>query len=44
MVERLNQGMTVDDVVHAIDHPAELFDVPWMAENYRRRERPIDRP
>ncbi|MFF2160096.1 hypothetical protein ACFVWP_05100 [Streptomyces sp. NPDC058175] len=34
VVERLNQGMTVDDVVHDIDYPAELLDVPWMAENH----------
>ncbi|MFD5118351.1 hypothetical protein [Streptomyces sp. NPDC058385] len=44
VVERLNQGMTVDDVVHDFDFPAELFDVPWRAENYGRRERPSARP
>ncbi|MFE6752586.1 alkyl sulfatase dimerization domain-containing protein [Streptomyces sp. NPDC057684] len=38
VVERLNQGMTVDDVVHDIEYPAELFDVPWMAENYGHRD------
>ncbi|MGW4387739.1 hypothetical protein [Streptomyces sp. NPDC004685] len=44
VVERLNQGMTVDDVVRNTDIPAELFDVPWRAENYGRRERPSARP
>jgi alkyl sulfatase BDS1-like metallo-beta-lactamase superfamily hydrolase len=38
VVERLNQGMDVDDIVHDIDYPAELFDVPWMCENYGHRD------
>ncbi|MFC6063879.1 alkyl sulfatase dimerization domain-containing protein [Streptomyces ochraceiscleroticus] len=38
VVERLNRGMGVDDLVHDIDYPAELFDVPWMRENYGHRE------
>ncbi|MDQ8703586.1 alkyl sulfatase dimerization domain-containing protein [Streptomyces sp. LHD-70] len=38
VVERLNQGRGVDDIVHDLDYPAELFDVPWMRENYGHRE------
>ncbi|MGI5472853.1 alkyl sulfatase dimerization domain-containing protein [Streptomyces sp. CA-132043] len=38
VVDRLNQGMGVDDILHDIDYPAELFEVPWMRENYGHRE------
>lgn len=38
VVERLNRGMNVDDIVHDIDYPANLFDVPWMRENYGHRD------
>ena len=38
VVDRLNEGMGVDDIVHDIDYPAELFDVPWMRENYGHRD------
>ncbi|MDI3386236.1 alkyl sulfatase dimerization domain-containing protein [Streptomyces sp. B-S-A8] len=38
VVDRLNAGRGVDDIVHDLDYPAELFDVPWMRENYGHRE------
>lgn len=38
VIERLNQGMGADDIVHDIDYPAELFDVPWMRQNYGHRD------
>ncbi|NBE52544.1 alkyl sulfatase dimerization domain-containing protein [Streptomyces boluensis] len=38
VVERLNRGMRVDDLVHDIDYPAQLFGVPWMAQNYGHRD------
>ncbi|MDA3623950.1 MBL fold metallo-hydrolase [Saccharopolyspora sp. WRP15-2] len=38
VVERLNRGMGVDDIVHDVKYPAELFDVPWMRENYGHRD------
>lgn len=33
-VERLNRGMTVEEILHDITYPPELFDVPWMAAAY----------
>ncbi|WP_020663064.1 alkyl sulfatase dimerization domain-containing protein [Amycolatopsis benzoatilytica] len=38
VVDRLNDGRCADDIVHDLDYPAELFDVPWMRENYGHRE------
>lgn len=38
VVDRLNQGMHVDDIVHDVEYPPELFDVPWMRENYGHRD------
>lgn len=38
VVERLNKGMGVDDIVHDIDYPTELFDVPWMKQAYGHRD------
>lgn len=38
VVDRLNEGKGADDIVHELDYPAELFDVPWMRENYGHRE------
>lgn len=38
VVDRLNRGMGVDDIVHDLDYPAALFDVPWMRENYGHRD------
>ncbi|MEV6702644.1 alkyl sulfatase dimerization domain-containing protein [Streptomyces sp. NPDC051453] len=33
-VERLNRGMTVEQILHDITYPPELFDVPWMTASY----------
>ncbi|WP_432181563.1 alkyl sulfatase dimerization domain-containing protein [Streptomyces sp. NBC_00063] len=33
-VERLNQGMNAEQILHDITYPPELFDVPWMAASY----------
>lgn len=38
VVERLNRGMAVGDILHDLDHPAELFDTPWMRETYGHRD------
>ncbi|MET8468553.1 alkyl sulfatase dimerization domain-containing protein [Streptomyces sp. NPDC006422] len=38
VVERLNEGRCADDIVHDLDYPPELFDVPWMRETYGHRE------
>ncbi|MFP6639031.1 MAG: alkyl sulfatase dimerization domain-containing protein [Myxococcota bacterium] len=34
VVERMNQGMGVVEIVHDIEFPSELFDVPWMKPLY----------
>jgi len=34
VVERLNRGMGVLEIVHDLDYPAELFDQPWMRPLY----------
>lgn len=38
VVERLNRGMVADEIIHNIEYPTELFDVPWMRENYGHRD------
>ncbi|WP_425825775.1 alkyl sulfatase dimerization domain-containing protein [Streptomyces fractus] len=38
VVELFNQGRYVDDIVHELHYPAELFDVRWMREAYGHRE------
>ncbi|WP_409180035.1 alkyl sulfatase dimerization domain-containing protein [Amycolatopsis sp. VS8301801F10] len=38
VVDELNRGRRVDDIVHDLRYPAELFDVPWMREHYGHRE------
>ncbi|MFC6878866.1 MULTISPECIES: alkyl sulfatase dimerization domain-containing protein [Actinomadura] len=37
-VERLNRGMSAVEILHDLEYPAELFDVPWMRETYGHRE------
>lgn len=34
VVERLNRGMGVVEILHDLDYPAELFDQPWMRPLY----------
>lgn len=34
VVERMNRGMGIVEIVHDLDFPAELFDVPWMKPLY----------
>jgi alkyl sulfatase BDS1-like metallo-beta-lactamase superfamily hydrolase len=38
VIERLNRGLTVDEIIHDIDYPAELFEVRAMRESYGHRE------
>jgi alkyl sulfatase BDS1-like metallo-beta-lactamase superfamily hydrolase len=34
VVERMNRGMNVIDILHDIEYPAELFEQEWMAPLY----------
>jgi len=34
VVDRMNQGMSDVEIIHAIDYPKELFDYDWMRERY----------
>ncbi|MBW2446935.1 MAG: MBL fold metallo-hydrolase [Deltaproteobacteria bacterium] len=34
VVERLNRGMGVVEILHDLDYPADLFDQPWMRPIY----------
>jgi uncharacterized sulfatase len=34
VVQRINRGMGVVEIVHDLDYPAELFDQPWMSPLY----------
>jgi uncharacterized sulfatase len=34
VVERINRGMGVLEIIHDIDYPDELFDQPWMRPLY----------
>jgi alkyl sulfatase BDS1-like metallo-beta-lactamase superfamily hydrolase len=34
VVERVNRGMGVVEILHDLDYPAELFDQPWMRPIY----------
>lgn len=38
VVERMSRGMTEVEIIHDLDYPEELFDQPWMREEYGARE------
>ncbi len=38
VVERINAGMGVVEILHALDYPPELFEQPWMRPLYGDRD------
>jgi uncharacterized sulfatase len=34
VVERMNRGMNVVEILHDLEYPPELFDQPWMSPTY----------
>ncbi|MFT3855660.1 MAG: alkyl sulfatase dimerization domain-containing protein [Ilumatobacteraceae bacterium] len=38
VVEKMNEGWTDVEIIHALDYPAELFDQPYMRETYGARD------
>ena len=38
VVDCINRGLGVVEILHDLDYPPELFDQPWMAELYGDRE------
>jgi uncharacterized sulfatase len=34
VVDRMNRGMGIDEIVHDLEYPPELFDQPWMNPLY----------
>lgn len=38
VVERMGKGMTEAEIIHDMDYPEDLFDQPWMREEYGARE------
>lgn len=38
VVERMGRGMTDVEIIHDLDYPEELFEQPWMREQYGARE------
>ncbi len=34
VVERLNRGLGIEEIIHDVEYPADLFDQPWMTPLY----------